>query len=747
MTSRSPGFSLAALLSWLAPVAVMVAVWSPHLAQHYVSTPRVTAEAVEAARQTPDDALLRELAALTPSYMLAKAVYEVPDPVRAADRLLEGVVEVKGIPRRSVTMPFSTRDVTEGPTDWQLAIGALSLPELLLRAYDRTGEDRYLLAARDMLLGWAGFERSSWLPHGFLWNDHAVAARMSVLSHFWLAYRHHRSYDPVAAAQILTFTARTAASLADPRQFTVYSNHGVSQNLALWHYSLAFPTLPDRDRFRSLARERLGEQLGFYVTDEGVILEHSFGYQRDGLELLGMALRYRSLIGDPAPPDWVAKYRRAVAFYTQLRLPNGELPNIGDTPTELDVAGPSITAVAPDGRTEPLAPPSSWPIPAPSTVDPVAGYALWWNLPGPGAASGLASRTAVTWSYFPGHAHKHADEMSWVLWAGGQVWLSSVGYWKVDTPGDSQASSWAGSNAPHLRGEATRSVRSTRLLGSAHSDRMAMLDLERTGPGGYTARRQILHVKPDLWIVVDHVSGQPGGVNQVQWATGAGIDLRALDGGGLYRLQPAAGSLSMIMGLASSPKPTVGRLRGSLDPFGGWQMVGPWVPTPVDALVLEQPSDGSWSITTWCLQDESKTPPSCPARPISARYTRGDDWSVTVPRLPASITLSRKGEVVAGDVPTASGSHRLALEAPPDVTRRRAAIRAAYEQAAQHYPRFRDLGAYRLRVVYVVGVVAVLQALFLGLIVPARKPRQILRWLSVAGWLAVGLWLTKVYLT
>jgi hypothetical protein len=276
---------------------------------------------------------------------------------------------------------------------------------------------------------------------------------------------------------------------------------------------------------------------------------------------------------------------------------------------------------------------------------------------------------------------------------------------------------------------------------------MAMLDLERTGPMGYKARRQILHVKPDLWIVVDHVSGRPGSVNQVQWATGKDIELRSIGAGDLYRLQPATGRLSMVLGVASSPTLTIHRLRGSFDPFGGWQVIGPWVSTPVDALVLEQPGDDSWSITTWCLQDESKAPPSCPSRPISARYMRGDDWSVTVPRLPASITLSRRGAMVAGDLPTSSGSYRLALEPLPDVTSRRAAIQTAYEQAARHYPRFRDLGAYRLRAIYAVCFVMVLQELVLGVVVPRGMPRRALRWLSVVAWLAVGLWLTQVYLS
>jgi hypothetical protein len=40
----------------------------------------------------------------------------------------------------------------------------------------------------------------------------------------------------------------------------------------------------------------------------------------------------------------------------------------------------------------------------------------------------------------------------------------------------------------------------------------------------------------------------------------------------------------------------------------------------------------------------------------------------------------------------------------------------------------------------------VLQGLVLGLVVPAGKPRWVLRWLSVVAWLGVGLWLTQVYL-
>jgi hypothetical protein len=54
-----------------------------------------------------------------------------------------------------------------------------------------------------------------------------------VLGHFWLVYRHHPSYDPAVAAQILQLIARTAAFLADARQFTIANNHGIMENLDL----------------------------------------------------------------------------------------------------------------------------------------------------------------------------------------------------------------------------------------------------------------------------------------------------------------------------------------------------------------------------------------------------------------------------------------------------------------------------------------------------------------------------------
>jgi hypothetical protein len=739
MTGASFG---TALVSTAAAALVMGAVWLPHVGHYRLPGVRLTATEIEAARRSPTDSLLRELERMTPGFLLARPTFEQENP-EAAERLLSGQVDIPGLASTTVTLPFSPADLEAGPGEWQLAFAALTLPEVLLRAYARTGQERYLAAARDMIVAWAHYERGAWLPRGFLWNDHAVAARLPVLSNFWLAYRGHPLYDPAVGATVLAFAARTAAMLAAPAHFTAGTNHGVMQNLALWHFALAFPALPEAARYRATALDRLTDQMGFYVDDEGVVLEHSAGYHRDGVGFLGMALRYLTLTHTPAPDPWVEKYRRAVAFYVQLRRPDGSLPLVGDTGDAPDRAGPAIAPLGSGGRAEPLAPPATWPAPEPWSLYPVAGYAVWWGGLAPSGAGPL-SQTLVGWSYFPGHGHKHADEMSVLVWAAGQTWLSNVGYWPYDTPGRAQTESWPGSNAPHLVGEPARSLRTTRLLASGWSPSMAALDLERRRQGGSVHRRQVSHVAPALWIVMDRASGAPADRTRTQWTTSPDVQLRATETRNLYRLTPKEGSGVMTLAFAASPEASVRQLRGSMDLFGGWQ-VTPRGPTPSDTLVIEQAASGSWTITVWCLDSSATTPAACPDRPVSAELADDENWSVTVPLRPMPLKVWRAGGTLYRQEGGRGTTASLVLVSPPDSGPPRAAIRAAFEAVIAKYPRFRDLGDYRLRVVYVLLGVFAIQEVGLWL-----RPRALsgsgLRLALVGLWVVGGFWLTLIYL-
>jgi hypothetical protein len=595
-----------------------------------------------------------------------------------------------------------------------------------------------------MIIGWADFERRTWVTAGFLRNDHALAARAVVLAEFWLAYRHHPAFDPAVAKALMTFAARTGFVLASPGHFTFSTNHGVMQNLALWHLALAFPTLPDAARYRDIAFTRLKQQMTFYIDREGVVLEHSTGYHRWGVEFLGMAVRYLALTGTPPPADWLEKYDRAKSFYAQLRRPDGSLPPFGDTDNRPDATGPMTVQIAADGHTSALHFEPSWRPRKPDGLYPASGYSIWWDgLERWPDARGL-TQTVVAWSFFPGHGHKHADEPSVSLWAAGELWWSNTGYWAYDRPGRSQVESWSGSNAPHLVGESANSQRSTRLAASGWSPRLAAAHLERRGPRQYSVQRQVVHLAPNIWVVVDHALGAGEDVTRIQWTTSPSIRLAAAQVPGAYALQADGSGLSMSVHLLSSPGTAVRQVEGSLDPFAGWQVVkGSMKPAP--ALVIDLPASGGWTIVVSCLAMETPVALPCPER-VAAHFARDDDWTLTLHTRSARLALRRVSETLqVDDDRSPRYSQVLALQPPGDTAPQLDELRRAFAETAAQYPRFREVMRYRLRVS--VGILAlwVIQEAFLALPTPIKRHARLVRALSIVGWTSLGAWLMLVY--
>ena len=732
---------LAVLLSLVAPMLVLGAVWWPDFAHYYISTPTISDQALATARRTPEDSLLQELS----SYQLgiAPRAFAEGALVAIADKLLRGEVEIAGLTHTRITLPFSADDLDKGPGSWDLAFAALTLPDVLLRAYGQTHDDRYLFAARDMILGWAKYERGAWLPRGHLWNDHALAARVPVLADFWLAYRQHPAYDPAVARILFEFLGRTAYVLANPSHFTFSTNHGVMQNLALCHLSLAFPGLPHAARYREIAVARLRQQMAFYVNTEGVVLEHSAGYHKFGLELMGVALRYLTLMHIAVPDDWLEKYRQASRVYAQLRRPDGSLPLIGDTGNGPDPRGPLISWIGADGRAEALRYQPAWRPAEAHSQYPVAGYSIWWDGLESWPRSARLSQTVVAWSYFAGHGHKHADELSVSLWAVGQLWWSNAGYWTYDGQGRSQAASWSGSNAPHLVGEAAGSRRSTRLVSSAWSPSLAGLHLERSGPGQFRSNRQVLHLGPNVWVVVDHSTGGGQEMTRTQWTTSPDIRLVQGEVPGSYALEPSESRLVMSVRLLTSSGTTVRQVRGSLEPFAGWQVVH-GAGSPASALVIDQPARESWTILVSCLDIDSSPAVACPDR-VEGHFRRDDDWIVGMHTRSARLALRRSDSTIQVDDDRAPEKPQmLTLQAPDNVSPKLEDLRRAYEDASR-YPRFRDLTRYRTRVSFVILLLVATQEALFALPTVIKRRYGLFRMLTTLAWALFGMWLVFRY--
>jgi hypothetical protein len=441
-SDRSINYS--SLISYTVSVLVFLAIWIPESGHYYVPNSVITDEMVETGRRLPDDSVLNELNNFR--FGLGSLWESDEKLVHTAEKILQGKVKISGLPYIQISIPFDADDIDLGSPRWQLSLASFTIPQILLDAYTVTRHERFLTTARDIIVAWALYERRAWLPRGFLWNDHAVSARISVLARFWNLYRRNPNYQTETAKDIFQLVSRSGRLLAKPAHFTFATNHGVMQNLALWHLCLAFPTLPGVSDYKQLALERLRDQMTFYINEEGVVLEHSAGYHQFGLELISRAFRYMTLMDITIPSKWQEQYKRARDFYSNLKRPDGSLPVFGDTLSNGNHVDPLITSVDRDGRSERLNRRQKNQIPVrENSIYPVAGYSIWWNRLDLWPDMEALSQTVVLWSHFPGHGHKHADEMSVLLWASGEQWWTNVGYWPYGIEGRSEAASWNGS--------------------------------------------------------------------------------------------------------------------------------------------------------------------------------------------------------------------------------------------------------------------------------------------------------------
>jgi len=594
--------------------------------------------------------------------------------------------------------------------------------------------------ARDVIVEWASYERKAWLPRGFLWNDHAIAKRVFVLAKFWRHYRTDPSYRPEIGRSIFQLVVRSGQFLAKPDHFAYATNHGLMQNLALWHLSLAFPTIPIIKEYQRLAFDRVNAQIAFYVNHEGVVLEHSAGYQKVGLDFLRMAMGYLKLLDQEIPHEWKQRYQQALGFYGQIMRPNGSLPAFGDTnenPKEYPVGQANQNTEQDEVNSNDAS------IPQQNSIYPLAGYAIWWNGLKYWPHEQELNQTVVAWSYFPGHAHKHADEMSVLFWGSGQTWWTNVGYWPYGVEGRSNAESWEGSNAPHLTNEVGTSHRVTKLALFGSSETTVGIELERNGPGSFVARRQIFHLRPNLWLVLDCFSGNEQEKVSTIWTTSRDVLLRKASATGTYTLESKKKRSTLSTFFLGSAQTEVKICKGSFTPFAGWQVVN-GVPHPSYAIVVEQPANHSWFLTAWSLKGRHPTS-SVPARMIS--WKQHTQWEISLPTEVGDFRIWRDDRSVSfQDSRSLRIPEVLRLRRGPDTSSELLQIQRSLFELEAKYPRFRSLVRYRVKMTYFLLALFLMQEFSFALCrYKLRQGFVKVRTASVLAWIAAGVWLNLFY--
>jgi hypothetical protein len=706
----------AALLRLLLPVLVLAAIWFPEWHHGRIDRSPVAPSAITASVPAPADDVLRRIAAID----LAELDDLPPAPAEVARQVAQGWLDWPTLQDQRVRLAGYPDDYLAGPPNLRLFMASLAIENLLLRGHASHGDVAALEAALERTLQMARHERALQHDRTFLWNDHAVASRVSVMVELWRLLRQRPALLQQHGEELLSFARRTGHLLAKADHFTVRTNHGVMQNLALLQLSAAFPAWPEAAAWRQLALDRLALQLRFYLSPEGAVLEHSSGYHAMGHRLLGYARTLRALNGLPADPALDAAHAAAAGVLGVLARPDGSLPLVGNTSTA--VHGPQRSAVA--------QPTADW--------WPVAGWAVWRT---PDEAG--ESHVMLAWSKHDGHGHKRPDEASVHLWSSGVDWITASGYWPYGDGRFKAAYSWLASNAVHAPGESGRSPRTTQLLAQGAQDTLRFADLDRAAAGTHF-RRQVVQLDAATVLVVDFVSGAAAG-SETLWTVDPDLTL-AQHAPGLFRSTPAPDGRQLTLALAS---PQAGGqtslLSASNAPFGGWVVID-GRPRPASSVRWRQPASASATVT---LLHVGRGEPAAITSALEAS-AQPEQWQATLRLNGADVTVRRAGATLQvaseGTAPLA-----LPLQAPAPIDNARATLRQAYADATAQYPPWRDLWRFRVKLSpWVVGAGVGIELAFAlaawrwrARITRWRRPAW---WLLAAAWALAGWWLSAVYL-
>jgi hypothetical protein len=461
--------------------------------------------------------------------------------VRAADQLFVGQYALSG-PPITITLPFDSSEEDFGVSGWSLYLCSFIVPALLAQAHEITQEIHYLNAAVDYIIAWAAFESSLLIPRGLVFNDHATAGRAIILTEVWRQYRDSPAYQQAVASKLLGYADRLRQLLSKPELFEFRSNHGLMQSLSLLHLSIAFPALENTRQYTSIGTDRLLSQLPYYINAEGVILEHSAGYQHAGLRRLTAARRYFDLLNKPFPRELELRFAKAIDIALQLLRPDRTLPPIGDTGTHSFDLYPvarladelRIASYADSVDLERVRRPDR------SFLAAAAGLAVFWSGLDAWPAADKLSQTVVHWGNFVTQSHKHADEMGISLWAVGEQWVRGIGTWPYESR--RRAIGWRSSNAPHWLDELRLAERDTVLEGRSTGDAVEFLELVRRNIDGSEIRRQLILVDGMHWLVLDDYHADTPRQSEVLWRFSPGLSLESAPSNGLFRVESADGS-------------------------------------------------------------------------------------------------------------------------------------------------------------------------------------------------------------
>ncbi|MEV0274245.1 heparinase II/III family protein, partial [Hamadaea sp. NPDC050747] len=275
----------------------------------------------------------------------------------------------------------------------------------VLRAYEATGESRYLDWCVERAVSWAETFNEGDARGTMAWYDMAIGLRA-----YRLAYLVEqcvlRGYPKDVLAALLTCVVRHQREFYDDRIFNPRNNHGVYLSLGQLAFARRLAPLAGMDVMERQGRDRLAVVTKTQFAADGGHLEHSPAYHRMLLNSFRGGIT-AGLFDDPQLRERIASAEDVLGWFIQ---PNGELVQLGDSRAIKMRSSKPITA-SPFTEFHMSRGRSGTPTAESLRVMPDSGYAIVRHPQPVGVADHDRAGYLLMAAAFHSRTHKHADDL------------------------------------------------------------------------------------------------------------------------------------------------------------------------------------------------------------------------------------------------------------------------------------------------------------------------------------------------
>ena len=333
---------------------------------------------------------------------------------------------------------WSTRYGIGTAAQFQLGLHALKMVEFLTRAFELDGEIKHLELSMKFIESWMEYESDSFNAqiNPNLWDSRCAAFRTETLVYFVLVASEVEFLTKTSKQTLINLLKKHGRFLSDENNYQFYSRYSVYINRALLYLSFIVDGKESQE-WRSFAKERLKKEIEHCFTEEMVHIENSYVYQLTIVRLLAEIAEVFTFVEDEFGKEILDKLDRCGDFLAHMLKPDRFMPMIGDTQ--------SIRIPSKDyrGRDDGFAYAATGgeigKVPGDRVaVFPKAGYFVareYWH--GSESSDEVSVYSDSVWTMFKSGccstAHKHCDDLSFMLYAKGYDVFVDSGFYTFNS--------------------------------------------------------------------------------------------------------------------------------------------------------------------------------------------------------------------------------------------------------------------------------------------------------------------------